>query len=449
MRTRLTRPALRRAFATAALLAAAAPATAAARDDLCVGTRPGCFATVQAALDAARDGDTISIRPGTFAGGVVIDKSITIEGSGARATVIRGGGPVVTIGTFDAAVEPTVTIEGVTITGGVTAGSPFPGAERRAPTAVGSSSRPARTAMAPRSRSPTASSATIASHRPRARRSGHHARANRASSPPRRVAVRALRTAHASQDARRGRTARPRSGLPDASSEAIGGGIAASGTLTLVDSTITATARPARRRTAASPRAPASGAPARRRRSPAANFSQHGRASSALPHEVEQHALGAAIEVTDANSTTTFDGVRIDGDHRLFARTNTVGDATAFAGGPHVFGTLVMRDSPRHEQPHRRYDPSRLARRRDRDVRRRHRNRRQRDRHGIALRRQQRRGDEPEQRRQRRRGHRPGTLRRRVRDDQQQPLFATTRSSRMRARARRPSRAPASRRSAS
>src|SRR4051812_4923764 len=131
MRTRLTPPALRRAFAAAARLAAAAPATAAARDDLCVGTRPGCFATVQAALETASDGDTIRIRPGTFAGGVVIDKSITIEGSGPRETVIAGGGPVVTIGEFGAAEEPTVSISGVTIPGGQTTGGPIPDLERQ------------------------------------------------------------------------------------------------------------------------------------------------------------------------------------------------------------------------------------------------------------------------------------------------------------------------------
>src|SRR3954469_71139 len=126
MRIRPTSPALRLALATATLLAAAGPGTASARGDVCVGAEAGCFATVQAAVDAARAGGTIRLRPGTFAGGVIVDKSVTIDGSGARETVIAGGGPVVTIGEFGAAEEPTVSISGVTITGGRTTGGPLP-----------------------------------------------------------------------------------------------------------------------------------------------------------------------------------------------------------------------------------------------------------------------------------------------------------------------------------
>ena len=36
-------------------------------NNLCVGTRPGCSATLQAALDASPDGDTIRLDRGTFA----------------------------------------------------------------------------------------------------------------------------------------------------------------------------------------------------------------------------------------------------------------------------------------------------------------------------------------------------------------------------------------------
>jgi hypothetical protein len=92
--------------------------------DLCVGSSAGCFVTLQAAFDAASDGDTISIAPGTFAGGVAIDVSVDIRGAGAGATIIQGGGPVVTIGVERAAVEPTVSISGVTITGGVNTSFP-------------------------------------------------------------------------------------------------------------------------------------------------------------------------------------------------------------------------------------------------------------------------------------------------------------------------------------
>src|SRR4029079_17981849 len=51
-------------------------------------------------------------------------KSILRVGAGAGSTVIRGGGPVLTIGTFGAASEPTVSISGVKITGGRTTSSP-------------------------------------------------------------------------------------------------------------------------------------------------------------------------------------------------------------------------------------------------------------------------------------------------------------------------------------
>jgi pectin methylesterase-like acyl-CoA thioesterase len=62
-----------------------------AANGLCVGSKPGCFATIQAAVDAANDGDTITIAPGTFAGGVAIDVSVNIRGAGAGATTISGG----------------------------------------------------------------------------------------------------------------------------------------------------------------------------------------------------------------------------------------------------------------------------------------------------------------------------------------------------------------------
>ena len=94
----------------------------AASSTLCVGG-PHCFSTIQAALNAAHDGDTIQIGPGTFAGGVTITKSINLVGAGATLTVIKGGGPVLTVGTFGAETEPTVSIDGMTITGGSTTSS--------------------------------------------------------------------------------------------------------------------------------------------------------------------------------------------------------------------------------------------------------------------------------------------------------------------------------------
>jgi hypothetical protein len=94
---------------------------AAAATGVCVGG-PHCYATVQAAVDAAQNGETIRIAPGTYAGGIVVEKSVDLVGAGANATVISGGGPVVTIGSKTS--SPTVSITGVTVTGGMTTTNP-------------------------------------------------------------------------------------------------------------------------------------------------------------------------------------------------------------------------------------------------------------------------------------------------------------------------------------
>jgi len=90
---------------------------------LCVGGKPSCYSSLQAAFDAASDGATVKVARGTYAGGVTIAKSLTVVGAGAGATVIKGGGPVVTVGVYGASSEPTVAISGVTITGGLTTSS--------------------------------------------------------------------------------------------------------------------------------------------------------------------------------------------------------------------------------------------------------------------------------------------------------------------------------------
>jgi hypothetical protein len=102
------------AFACGGAVFTAEPALAL---DICVGG-PGCFSTVQEAVDAAHDGDTVRIGPGTFAGGITIDKSVSLVGVSAAATRIVGGGPVMTIGEALAPDPPTVSISAVTITGG-------------------------------------------------------------------------------------------------------------------------------------------------------------------------------------------------------------------------------------------------------------------------------------------------------------------------------------------
>src|SRR5215208_4162378 len=114
------------AGALTAIVLAIAPAAsgASAANVRCVG-HPPCFATIQQAVDAVHDGDVIRIEPGTFAGGVTIDKSVKVVGSGARKTIIKGGGPVLTIGEAFAPREPKVTISKVKITGGHTTSSPL------------------------------------------------------------------------------------------------------------------------------------------------------------------------------------------------------------------------------------------------------------------------------------------------------------------------------------
>jgi len=106
-----------------ALGATAGPASAA---DLCVGSGAGCFATLQAAVDAASDGETIHVGRGTFAGGVTIDKSVEVVGAGSHATVIAGGGPVLTIFREPDPENLSVSIRGVTITGGANDSAPDP-----------------------------------------------------------------------------------------------------------------------------------------------------------------------------------------------------------------------------------------------------------------------------------------------------------------------------------
>jgi hypothetical protein len=91
---------------------------------LCVGGGAGCYPTIQAALDASHDGDTVRVGAGTYAGGITITRSIRLLGSGAASTIIKGGGSVITIGEYGAAVEPTVVISGVTVTGGYATSSP-------------------------------------------------------------------------------------------------------------------------------------------------------------------------------------------------------------------------------------------------------------------------------------------------------------------------------------
>lgn len=110
------------ALATTMLLVAPVR-VAAATLDVC---RSGCpYSQIAPALGDARNGDTIRVAKGTYPGGFAIDVSVTLLGAGAGRTIIKGGGPVITIGTFGAPSQPTVLIDGITVTGGVTHSSPL------------------------------------------------------------------------------------------------------------------------------------------------------------------------------------------------------------------------------------------------------------------------------------------------------------------------------------
>jgi hypothetical protein len=109
-------------LSAAAVYAGVGSAPAASALNVCPS---GCaFTQIAAAVAAAKDGDSISVAPGTYAGGFTIDRSVRLAGAGPGRTIISGGGPVITVGRIFAASEPTVSIDGVTITGGVSRSSP-------------------------------------------------------------------------------------------------------------------------------------------------------------------------------------------------------------------------------------------------------------------------------------------------------------------------------------
>ena len=104
------------------LLAVSASESSAATLQVCPS---GCtYSQVAPAVAAAQSGDTVTVAAGTYQGGFTINTSLTLAGAGARATIISGGGPVVTIGSGEGTSKLTVSITGVTITGGVTHSSP-------------------------------------------------------------------------------------------------------------------------------------------------------------------------------------------------------------------------------------------------------------------------------------------------------------------------------------
>lgn len=84
----------------------------------------GCeYRQLAPAIAAAPRGGIVDIAAGTYRGGFRIGKNLVLIGAGAGRTIIKGGGPVITIGTPLAQTEPTVTLEGITVVGGRTTSS--------------------------------------------------------------------------------------------------------------------------------------------------------------------------------------------------------------------------------------------------------------------------------------------------------------------------------------
>jgi hypothetical protein len=128
---------LARRLALLALVASAVavgvPGQAAAKGPAIHVCPSGCaYSSIQDAINAAPNGATIAIAASTYTGGLNTDgKNLMLLGAGAGQTTISGGGLAFEIGPVVEIDSGTVTISGVTITGGNTvfsaaAASPTP-----------------------------------------------------------------------------------------------------------------------------------------------------------------------------------------------------------------------------------------------------------------------------------------------------------------------------------
>ena len=315
---------------------------------LLLGPRPASAATLEVcqrgcpytqlapALAAAHSGDRITIGPGTYAGGLTIDVGVTLAGAGPAATIISGGGPVLTIGVADAASEPTVTIEGVTVTGGVTVGNLTPSSGRGGGIYI------------PRAAGPsTGATVTIRNS------------VIRGNSVAPRVAIESDDPCCLFADSGGGgisndgtltldhtrvsdNQADAASGL---ASNAIGGGILnrTFGNLTLKHSVVTdnhVEVTPPNGRFA--PGGGIAMVAGTLKVTDSLVSDNTADTSSAVPTGVEQEAAAGGIQI-QGDASATIRGTTITGNS--VRSTNTVGDALAFSGGLHADGPIVLTDS--------------------------------------------------------------------------------------------------------
>ena len=312
----------------------AAERAAAATLNVCPRACP--YTQLAPAVAAAQDGDKIKLGPGSYAGGVTINVSVELVGAGAGATVIRGAGPVLAIGTAGAESEPTVTIDGVTVTGGAAIGNLAPESGRGGgiyiPRAAGPSTGATVTIRDSVIRgNRTAPAAAVGSDEPCCpfADSGGGGISNDGALTVVDTAIRDNRADDAG-------------GL---ASNAIGGGILnrAFGTLTVKRSAVTDNhvgVTPPNGRFAPGGGIAASGGQLMITDSRVSGNTAD--TLSTVPSGVGQEATAGGIQIQGGASATI---LRTAVTHNSIASTNTVGDAVAFSGGVHADGVLVMRDS--------------------------------------------------------------------------------------------------------
>jgi hypothetical protein len=310
----------------------------------------GCqFSQLAPAIEAAKSGDMITIAAGTYTGGVTIDKNVSVLGAGAGATVIKGGGPVFTIGAYGATNEPTVSISGVTITDGVARSSPesvpFRGEE-------GVIARGGGVEIPPNADFSGGATVSIAD----SVITGNRAAPTDAPplGPPCPGGVRcpfamaagggidswgSLTLASTTVSDNRVGSA---SGLSTVASDADGGGITSElGRLTINHSRISdnqATATAPNGRFADSGGIFAEGGSLAIEDSKVTGNTA--RLAAALPNSVDLLAIAGGIHITGDVSSATITGTRIG--RNTVEMTNTVGDSNAFSGGVHTDGTFTL-----------------------------------------------------------------------------------------------------------